>query len=209
MWVEQTSRVELDKFHIRHSATRTPSSGYAIARSGVGIRGVAVNLARAARGQNGLRRRKSNHLVVHAIQRIQAVAALAAHLRGDDIDQSVVFKHADIGRVFHMADQRFLHCRARGIGHMHNAARAVAAFAAHFYQPLNRSGCALYHRVRGRHIVQACARVYGVGKVRLKTVLRIEHARYAALRPAGRAIAQFALGYHRHLVRGRQEQSRR
>ena len=109
-------------------------------------------------------------MVVHAIQRIQAVAALAADLGGDDIDQGVMLKHADVGRVFDMTDQGFLHRRASGVGHMHNAARTVAAFAgqvqfarllakghAHFYQPLNGGGCALNHGAGGGHIVQASA----------------------------------------------------
>ena len=52
--VIQTGRVKLDKFHIGNATARAPGHGNPVARAGVGIAGIEINLAGAARGQHGL-----------------------------------------------------------------------------------------------------------------------------------------------------------
>jgi hypothetical protein len=130
--VVQAGRVELDELHVRHPAAGAPGGGNAVAGGGVGVGGVQVHLARAARGQDGLRRAEGHHLVGTFVQRVQAQAAVqrqAALLAGDQVHQRVVLEQRDVGRAAHMFDQRFLHRRAGGVGHVHDAPRAVAAFA--------------------------------------------------------------------------------
>jgi hypothetical protein len=74
--VVQAGGVELDELHVRHPAARAPGGGNAVAGGGVGVGGVQVHLARAAGGQDGVRRAEGQHLVGRFVQRVQAQAAV-------------------------------------------------------------------------------------------------------------------------------------
>jgi hypothetical protein len=66
------------------------------------------------------------------VEHVGAVAALAGPLElpvGDEVDQHVVLEQRDAGRGAHPLHQRALHGRAGGVGRVHDAALAVAAFA--------------------------------------------------------------------------------
>ena len=136
--VVQAGGVELDELHVGHSASGAPGGGNAVAGGGVGVGGVEVHLARAARGQDGVGGVEGHDLVAHLVQ---CVHTLAAHglagagqgaggaAVGDEVDQHVVFEHRHVGRGFHPFDERFLHRRAGGVGGVHDAAVAVPAFS--------------------------------------------------------------------------------
>ena len=68
--------MKLNKLHICHAATGTPTHRDAIARRDVGIRCVKINLARAACGEHGMRRADGHHFVGGFVEHICAIAAL-------------------------------------------------------------------------------------------------------------------------------------
>ena len=220
--VVQPRGVELHELHVAHAATGTPGGGNAVAGGGVGVGGVEVHLARAARGQDGLRGTEGHHRVAGFVQRVQAQAALARQAQlagGDQVHQGVVLEHGDAGGAAHHVDQRLLHGGAGGVGGVHDAPRAVAAFArevqvvalqrewhAQAAQPADGLGCVLHHKARGGQVAQARARHQRVLDVGGKAVVVGQHGGNAALRPAAGAVLQLALGDDRHAVRGRQMQ---
>ena len=223
--VVQACGVELDELHVRHAAACTPGGGNAVARGGVGVGGVQVHLACAARRQNGLRRAEGDDLVGVAVERVQAQAAVTRQAQlagGDQVHQRVLLEQRDTGRGAHHIDQRALHGRAGGIGHMGDAARAVATFArqvqlvafereghTQLAQPGNRGGGVLHHKTCGGQVAQACAGDQCVFDVRGKAVVVGQHCGNTALGPAARSILQRALGDDGHAVRGRQVQGGR
>ena len=123
--------MELDELHVADAATGAPGGSDAVAGGGVGIGRVQIDLARAAGGQNGVCRAEGEHVATLHIQRISAVALVAGALElavGDQVNQHVVLEHRDVGRAPQLGNQRALHGRAGGVGGMHDAALAVAAF---------------------------------------------------------------------------------
>jgi hypothetical protein len=131
------------------------------------------------------------------------------------VHQHVVFEQRDVGGATHMLDQRLLHRGAGGIRHVHDAPRAVAAFAREVQlavlereghtqrpQPLDALGGVFDHEAGGRWVGQACARDQGVIDMRIKGVALAHHRSDAALGPATGAIGQGALGDHGHALRG-------
>ena len=84
--VIQTGRVKLDKFHIGDAAARAPGHGNPVARAGVGIAGVEINLAGPARGQHGLAGREYVDAFLAEINGVGAEAGAGgpgAPARGD------------------------------------------------------------------------------------------------------------------------------
>jgi len=225
MRVVQAGRMELDEFHVGHRAARAPGRGDAVAGGGVGVGGVEVHLARAAGGHDGVRRAKGVDLVALFIKGVEPEAAVlrqAPLAAGDQVDQHVVLKHADAGRLPHLRDQGLLHRGASGVGGMHDAACAVAAFARQVQlalllrkrnalrlQPRNALRRMLDHEAGGRRIGQAGAGHQRVVHMRIEAVARGQHGGNAALRPVARTVTHRALGQHRHPVGGGQVQRRR
>ena len=134
MRVVQAGRVELDEFHIRSAAAGAPGGCNAVAGGGVGVGGVEVNLARAASGQNRLRGAEGDDVAGTFVQCVETQAALVRLAccvfgAGDQVHQRMLLKQCDVGRMPDLIDQRALHGGPCGIGHVHDAAGAVAALA--------------------------------------------------------------------------------
>ncbi|MNS95363.1 hypothetical protein D3C72_1296190 [compost metagenome] len=169
-----------------------------------------------------MRRAEGQHLVGLVVQRVQALAGRIGQPElgaGDQVDQRVVLEQRDVGRAAHALDQHLLHGRAGGVGHVHDAALAVAAFArqvqvaaffreghAEFAQPADGLRRAFDHEARGLGVAQAGAGHQRVFHVGVEAVARRQHGRDAALRPGAGAVVQRALGEHGHAVRGGQVQ---
>ena len=122
--VVQAGRVELDELHVRHPAARAqaaamPSPWRCRDWSCTG------RPCRAAGGQDGVRRAEGDHLVGAFVQAYSPRQRLGCcpSLPDDQVDQHVLLEHLDVGRVLHPLDQRLLHGRAGGVGHVHDAAR--------------------------------------------------------------------------------------
>ena len=134
----------------------------------------------------------------------------------------MVFKQGDVGRLLHPLNQRGLHCGAGGVGHVHDAPRAVAAFArevqvtvvlgaeghAHGLQPGNRLRRLLHHKLGGRHVAQSRACDQGVVHMRGKAVGLVPHSGNATLGPATGAFAHRAFGDDGNPVFFRQQERR-
>ena len=134
---------------------------------------------------------------------------------GDQVHQHVVLEHADVGRGQHFVDQRGLHGSAGGIGRMHDAAVAVAAFArevqspvfrrerhAQALQPADGIGCVFDHVARGIEVAQASACHQGVLHMVVKGIFLGHHGGNAALGPGAGPVVQGTFGQHRHAVVG-------
>ncbi|MCY1299417.1 hypothetical protein D9M70_489450 [compost metagenome] len=124
--------MELDEFHVRHPAARAPRHGDAVAGGGVRVGGVQVDLARAARGQHGVRGGEGMHCAGVVVEHVQAVAPVArqSHLaRRDQVDREMVFEDGDVRMLRGLLQQRADHRVSGGIGRVDDAPAAVAAFA--------------------------------------------------------------------------------
>jgi hypothetical protein len=132
---------------------------------------------------------------------------------GDQVHQHVVLEHLDGGRGAHALDQRGLHGRAGGVGRVHDAPVAVATLArevqfavlereghAELLQPGDRGGRVFHRELRGFEVAQAGAGHQRVFHVRGHAVALGQHGGDAALGPVARAVAERALGDHRHAV---------
>ncbi len=185
--VVQAGRVELDELHVRDPAARAPGHRDAVAGGGVGIGGVEVDLAGAAGRQHGVRCAEGEHLVGGLVEHVQALAARCSaspSLRPVIRSTSVCCSNSVmLGRAPHLLDQRALHRGAGGVGRMHDAALAVAAFArevqravlereghAEPAQPGDGLGRMLDHEARGGQVAEARARHQRVVDVRLHAV---------------------------------------
>ena len=218
MRVEQAGRVKLDELHVLHAAAGPPGGCDAITGGGVGVGGVEVHLARATRGQNGVGRLEGEHLIGVVIQRIQTDAAVgpcrfggAVELvGGDQVDQGVVLKQADVGAGLDPLNQGLLHGGAGGVGDMDDASRAVAALAGEVQLPgvavlfgeghaeLLQPGDGLWRvfddELGGIDIAQAGAGDQRVVHVGSKAVVLVPNRGYPPLCPAAAAFAHRALG---------------
>ena len=221
--VVQAGGVELNEFHVGSAATRTPGGCHAVAGGGVGVGGVQVNLACAAGGQNRVAGAEGHDAVGGFVQGIQAEAApravVAVCLVLDQIHQRVVLKQGDVGRLPHVVDQCALHGGAGGVCHVHDSARAVAAFPrqvklaaflrkrhAQALQPGDGFGCVFHHQAGGGFVAQTCTGHQRVVHMRLKRVAFFQHGGNAALGPAAGAVGHGALGQNGHAVGGCQVQ---
>ena len=114
----------------------------------------------------------------------------------------------------HLRQQGLHHGGARGVSHMHNAPRPVAAFArqmqvpvflgkryAQLLQPGNGLRRVLHHQLGGGQVAQASARHQRVVHMGCKTVFFVQHGGNAALRPTARALAQRTFADDRHTLR--------
>ena len=93
--MKQTSGMKLYKFHIRHAATGAPAHGHPVAGGDVGVGGVEINLAQAARRKHGVRRGDSHYFSIGFVEHVNAVATLlvaAQAFAGDEIDGDVMLE---------------------------------------------------------------------------------------------------------------------
>ena len=151
------------------------------------------------------------------------MAALARALElavGDQVHQHVVFKQRDAGRGAHLGDEGLLHGGSGGIGHVHDAALAVPAFArqvqgaraflgegdAKLAQPGDGGGGTFDHGARGVDVTQAAAGHQRVFDVLVQRVVCAQHGGHAPLGPAAGAVAQLTFGDHGHASPRRQQQ---
>jgi len=218
--------VELNEFHVADPAAGAPGSRDAVAGRGVGVGGVEVDLARAAGAQHGVRRDEGLDLVGVLVEGVGAQAAALAIgaafgmlVAQDQVGQHMAFEHLDIGCHAHAVDQGVLDGGAGGVGHMHDAAVAVAALArqvqlalvlgelgAHLAQPADGLGRVLDREAGRGRVAQAGAGDEGVLHMGLEAVVVGQHGRNAALGPAARAVGDGALGQDGDLQMGGQQQ---
>ena len=206
--VVEAGRVELDEFHVGDPAAGPPGHGDAVAGRGVRARRVEVDLARAARGDQGVRRADGDHLALGVVQGVGAVAAVFRQpqfFAGDQVDGDVVFEHRDVGMLADDVGQRLLYGEARRVGDVDHPARAVAAFAgqvvaglvareldALFDEPVDGPLAVLDDEAGGRGIVEVRAGDEGVADVVLDRILAVQHGGDAALGPGRGAVVQRA-----------------
>ncbi len=216
MRVIQAGRVELDELHVRHPAAGAPGHRHAVAGSGVGVGGVEVNLAGAARRQHRLAGAQGQHAIADDVQHVGAQASIARQPEfcgGDQVDRDVAFEHGDVGMVAYLLGQGLLYRSSRRVGRMDDAALPVAAFARQVEtqrgiircewhaapdQPLYRLAPVLDDETGRHRIAQARAGRRGIADMGIYGVGRVEDRGDAALCPGRRRIGQHFLGDQCH-----------
>ncbi len=204
--MEQAGRMELDEFHVRHAAAGAPGHRDAVAGRGVGIRGVQIDLARAAGGEHRMRRLDGHGAAAFQVERIQTVAAAPRQTQAvgrDQVDRVVVFEQRDVRMAAHALAERGDHRVAGCVRCVNDPPMAMAAFArqvkaefggivfgerhALLDQPFDRRAPVLDDEARGRFVAQAAAGDQRVADMVFDAVRRIQHGGDAALRPVARA----------------------
>ena len=115
---------------------------------------------------------------------------------GDQINQHVLFKHRHIGCFFDALCQHLLYGCTGGIGHMHDAALAVSAFASQMHmpiflselntqrlQPRNAFRCLFNGEFGGFEVTQTRTGHQGILYMRLVRITFAKHRSNATLRP--------------------------
>jgi hypothetical protein len=138
-------------------------------------------------------------------------------IHGDHVRDQRDVRMLESGRL-----ERLLHSRPRRVGDMDDPAETVPPFTrqvqcaafigerdAQFDKPLDGLGCGLDDMLNHLPVVQSGAGDHRVVDVRFEAVAFLEHRGDPALRPAGGALSQRALGDHRDLaVLGEVQRSR-
>ena len=221
--VVQAGRVELDELHVADAAAGTPCHRDAVAGGGVGVAGVAVDLADAAGGQHhrgGGQRLDARSIDVERIDAVAARRLVAPQMtRRDQVDRHPALAQRDVRVLARLCQQRVVDRLAGGVGRVGDAPHRVAAFARQVQaraalrgrartarpgSPANRRPAAL--RSAMKRAVCSSTRPAPASRVSLHmdldAVVLAQHADDAALRPGRGAFVEAALGEHdyRHAV---------
>ena len=131
--VVQAGRMELDEFHVADPAAGAPGHRDAVAGRGIGVAGIAVDLADPAGGEHDRHRRQRLDPLAVDIERIDAIAArrLAALqvARRDHVQRHPAFAQIDIRMAPDFGEQGIVDRLAGGVGGMGNPPHRVAALA--------------------------------------------------------------------------------
>ena len=124
----------LHKFHVRHAGAGPVSHGHTIATGDVGIARVEIDLAGAARRQQGDRGRIDFHRIPFLIERIASKTPIGAgppeFLRRDQVNRQHIFKHPDLGVRCHCREQGTLDLAPGNVAGMQHAPAGVSPLAA-------------------------------------------------------------------------------
>ena len=209
----EARRVELDELHVLDLRAGAPREGDAVARRDVGVAGVEVDLAAAARRQHGVGRTDRVDLVRLLVEHVGADAAVrplhADALRDDEVDDDRVLVRLDLGVAAQGAEHRGLALLARDVARVEDAPRRMAALAAEFPgavlllreahaavdQVLDRRGALGDDAAHDGLVAQARAGDLRVGDMGLEGVRGVGHAADAALREVRVAVLEPLLGH--------------
>ena len=210
--VVEAGGVELDELHVRDLRARAPGEGHAVARRDVGIAGIEVDLAAAARREDRVRGTHGVDLVRRLVEHVRAhtaVGALQAEAaRDDEVDHDRLLAHVEDGMLPQRADHRGLALLAGDVARVENAAHGVAALAAEVPgavllavelhaavdEVLDGGGGLRDDAPHDRLVTEAGARNKGVRNMVLERVGGIRHAADAALGEIRVAVRQPLLG---------------
>ncbi len=206
--------VELDELEVGDGRPRPVRHGDAVARRHVGVRGIEVDLAGAARRQHHRLGHEGVDLAAARVQRVgpeDAIGRGRVHLRGHDQVDGVLLLEELQARARRRVEQRALDLAPRLVGGVQHPPLRVPALAgqvvaerrrvagelrpeldqlAHARRPLR-------HRdADGLLAAEPAARDQGVADVLFDAVLRRQHRRDPPLRVDGVGLAAPPLGEH-------------
>ena len=209
--VVEARGVELDELHVLHLRAGAPGKRHAVARRHVGVAGVEVHLAAAARREDRVGGADGVDLLRLAVEHVRAHAAVgplhADALRDDEVDHDRVLVHLDLGMALHRAHHRGLALLARDVARVEDAAHRVPALAAEvpasvllLREPHAAVDQVADARRRLRHdlphhvlVAEARARDLRVAHVLLERVGGVRHAADSPLREVGVAVLEALL----------------
>ncbi|TPW20274.1 MAG: hypothetical protein FD126_1847 [Elusimicrobia bacterium] len=220
--IVQAGGVELDEFEVAELEARPERHGHPVAGGHVGVRGVEVDLAGPARGEDdGLGPKRVDLPVGAQHVGAQTAVALWGGLRRmalqDEVHRRVALVEGDGGLGPAGLDQGALDLAAGQVPGMEDAALGMPAFepqvravvaAAEFDPRLDEAPHAVGAvRDDGAHHVlpaQAGSGLQRVADVRLEGVRRVGDRRDAALGVGGVGAHQLVFGHHGHPAEGGQ-----
>ena len=212
--VVEAGRVELEELHVGDRRAGAVGHGDAVAGRDVGVGGVEVDLARAARAEEGRARGEAVHLARRAVEDVGAPADGALAAREQEVDGEVALVDGDVRRGAHGLAEGADHLAPGRVGGVQDAPLRVPALAPEVVLVVVGVAAQVEVRAQGdeiAHPVRALAHhhldrvavaepVAGgerVGDVRLEAVLRAPHRGDAALRVAAVALGEPVLGDQR------------
>ena len=225
MRVVEAGGMELDELHVGHRAAGAPAHGDAVAGRGIGVRGVEVDLAGPAGGEDRRARPDRPYLARAHVEHVGAVAAVLGQpelAAGDEVDGDVPLEDLDVRVPLHLLDEGALHGVAGRVRSVDDAPVAVPALAVQVqflratrlarerhalrHEPVDGVAAALDHEAHRVVVAQA-----GTGHVRvagmvLERVGAVEHGRDAALGIGRGPFEELMLGDESDAARGRQAQ---
>ncbi len=191
----------------------------AVARGGVGVGRVEVDLAGAARGEDGRPGPQRLHPALADVQHVGPVAAVVREpelAAGDEVDRDVPLEDLDVGVALDLLDQGALHGVARGVGRVDDAPVAVAPLPvqvqllraarlagerhALVHQPVDRRPAALDHEADRVVVAEPAAGHVRVADVVVHGIGAVQHGGDAALGVGGGAFEELVLGDEGHLA---------
>ena len=215
--VVQAGGVELDELHVLDPAAGAPGHGDAVARGGIGVGRVKVDLARATGGDHGVRRRERHDAILVQIQDVSSPAAVVVQTElgsGHEVNDDVPLEHRDVGMAAHLVGQGLLDGRTGRVGDMDDATVAVAALARQVVarlaarerhalrdQPFDRLAPPLDHEAGGQGIAKSGAGGEGVLDMGCNRIGIVEHRRDTTLRPRRRRVIDGAFGHQGNAMR--------
>ena len=220
----EAGRMELNKFHVFDFRPGAPRERYAVARRGIGVAGIKINLTAAARGENRIGRAYGINLARRFIENVCAHATVVSleteTLRHHEIDDNGILTNVDIG-LFHGADHRVLALLARYVARMENAPGAVPSLArqiprsvglfgeldAAIYKIANRFRSVLANRMNDLGVAEPCSGYHRVARMLIESVVLVHHAADAALGEIRVAVFKTAFRDNNNLAVARQVQS--
>ena len=218
--------VELDEFHVLGDRLGTVAHGDAVAGGDIGVRGRGVDVAAAARGDDGEFREHGLDLVGVEVQDIGSEAGQSARMAGDEfaqvvlrqeVDGEMVFEDGDVRVAFYRLHERPLDLGSREVLVVEDAVLRMAAFAVELETPVGGlvEACAPGYEVgdqlrsppddefHGFFVAFACAADQRVVDVFFERVGGIRYRADTALCVIGVALLDLAFGHDRYVAVGR------
>ena len=213
--VKQAGRVELHEFHVGNPAAGAPGHGDAVTRGTVRVARIQIDHVGAAGGEHHGFRRVRVHAAGVAIEQIGAEGLVGGFV-DDQVHGDRVFEHPDLRVRTGQRGEGGFHGPSGGVGGVHHAAVAVAAFAgqvqrrvrgvvlvvrehnALFHQPTDAGRSALHGECHRLLVAQAGPRGEGVADVGGQRIIFVQNRRDAALCPQRAAAQQFGFRHHGH-----------
>ena len=213
--VIEAGRMELHELHVAHPATGAPGHGDAIAGGDIGVAGVEIDLAGAARGDDHETGQQGLDLAAGIVEDIGAETAVHLDIQfapADEVHGDVALQDLDVGAGADLTLEGGLHLLARGVGGVDDAAMGMTALAgevvaagldrlvvtgkfdALIEEPANAGRAVIHHQLDPFRIAEVGAGIQGILDMGSQGVVGVEDGGYTALGIEGAALAQIPLG---------------
>jgi hypothetical protein len=219
--------MELDEFEVGDTRARAVRDGDAVTGGNVGVGGVEVHLARAARRENGPLRHELHDTRASYIEHIRTIdtgarVRMFQVARNDQVNGHVIWMHFDGGVIQHRIEQSGFDLASGVIAREHDAVarmpalesqRQPAVLGGERHAQLDQFADALrplaHHHLDHVAVAQPRAGAQGVGNMQRGVIVETHDGRHAALGVVGIGIGELLLGDERDAPLAREVQRQR